>query len=312
MLAVLGEVPPGRDDDYAYEIKWDGIRLISYVKNSTVRAFTRNDRDVTTGYPELQQLITVLDGRECVLDGEIVAFNAERVVNFGTLQQRMHVADPAAVRGLVTSVPVVYVLFDLLSLDGKLIINQPYEQRRTALTSLGLAAPSIQVPPAIDGTADHALAVSAHMRAEGIVAKRLGSPYLPGRRSPDWLKIKHQRMQEVVIGGWRPGAGNRHGRIGALLVGVPGPDGLRYAGRVGTGFTDTALTHLAEQLEPLATETSPFIAPLPREVTRDAHWVQPALVGEVRYGEWTSEGILRHPAWRGLRPDKRPSDIAIE
>ncbi|MGH3427982.1 MAG: ATP-dependent DNA ligase, partial [Mycobacteriales bacterium] len=199
-----------------------------------------------------------------------------------------------------------------LALDDNELVKEPYEHRRELLTGLGLTGSRLQVPPTIDGSAEHAVAVSKQMRAEGIVAKLLGSLYHPGRRSPDWIKTKHDRMQEIVIGGWRPGTGNREGRIGSLLMGIPTPEGLRYSGRVGTGFTDTILDQLAAKLRPLATTEPPFIPPLPREVTRDAHWVRPELVGEVRYAEWTGDHVLRHPVWRGLRPDKEPSDVVVE
>lgn len=312
MLAVAGAVSAERSDDYAFEIKWDGVRLVTYAEGSRVQAFTRNDRQVADTYPEVRQLADLLGGRPAVLDGEVVAFNGEGVVHFGTLQHRMHIADPAVVQRLTVTVPVTYVVFDLLSLDGQPLINEPYERRRDALLELGLAAPQVLVPPTIEGDAGHALAVSAHMKAEGVVAKRRGSRYFPGRRSPDWIKMKHERMQEVIIGGWRPGAGNRHGLIGSLLVGIPTPAGLRYAGRVGTGFTDVTLRDLATRLAPLARDMPPFLPPLPREVTRDAHWVEPQLVGEIRYGEITTEGVYRHPVWRGLRPDKTPGDVTIE
>ena len=312
MLATAGEVPPGRSDEFAFEIKWDGVRLITYVDGATVKAVTRNDREVSATYPEIAQLADALDGRPAVLDGEIVAFNAESVVHFGTLQQRMHIADPAVAHRLMTTVPAIYVVFDLLSLDGEQLMGEPYERRRRALLGLGLSAPRIQVPPTIDGDAVHALEVSRHMNAEGIVAKRHGSRYYPGQRSSDWVKIKHQRMQEVVIGGWRPGNGRRHGTIGALLMGLPTSAGLRYVGRVGTGFTDGMLRDLAAQLEPIARDTPPFLPPIPADVRRDARWVEPRLVGEIRYGERTSDGIYRHPAWRGLRPDKSPGDVVVE
>jgi bifunctional non-homologous end joining protein LigD len=147
---------------------------------------------------------------------------------------------------------------------------------------------------------------------EGVVAKRLASVYLPGRRSPDWRKVKHVRMQEVVIAGWRPGQGRREGGLGSLILGVQGPEGLQHAGGVGTGFTGRMLDDLAARLAPLARSTSPFAHELPRAETRDARWVEPRLVGEVVYTEWTPDGRLRHPSWRGLRPDKRPEDVRRE
>jgi len=144
------------------------------------------------------------------------------------------------------------------------------------------------------------------------VAKRLDSVYRPGRRADTWLKVKNLRTQEVVIGGWKPGEGRREGTIGSLLLGIPGDDGLRYAGKVGTGFTQSSLRELQRLLGPLEAETTPFAGTIPTADARQAHWVAPEVVGEVRFAEWTRDGRLRHPAWRGLRPDKSPSDVVRE
>jgi bifunctional non-homologous end joining protein LigD len=147
---------------------------------------------------------------------------------------------------------------------------------------------------------------------EGVVAKRRQSRYHPGRRSDEWLKVKHLQTQEVVIGGWKPGTGRREGMIGSLLLGLPGEQGLRYVGKVGTGFTEQALVDLGADLRGLEQQASPFSGTVPRADARDAHWVRPVVVGEVRFGEWTRDGRLRHPAWRGLRPDKAPQDVVRE
>ncbi|MDN5771705.1 MAG: ATP-dependent DNA ligase, partial [Microlunatus sp.] len=155
------------------------------------------------------------------------------------------------------------------------------------------------------------LQTSRALQLEGVVAKRLGSVYQPGRRGRTWLKIKLHHDQEVVIGGWRPGQGRRDGGIGSLLVGVPSPEGLRYLGRVGSGLNERQLRQLASLLEPLSRHVSP-LTEVPREDARDAHWVEPKLVGEVTYGELTGQGRLRHPVWKGLRPDKTPDDVSWE
>ena len=169
------------------------------------------------------------------------------------------------------------------------------------------------MPPSFPGPAADVMAASAQHGLEGIVAKRRASTYRPGQRSPDWRKVKHQRMQEVVIAGWRPGQGRRAGRIGSLILGVPDEHGdLQHVGGVGTGFTDRMLDQLAERLAPLRQDASPFPAALPRAETRDAIWVRPDLVGEVAYTEWTADGHLRHPSWRGLRPDKDPRQVHRE
>jgi bifunctional non-homologous end joining protein LigD len=225
----------------------------------------------------------------------------------------MHVRDAGAVRRLVARVPVVYLVFDVLELDGRSLLDVRYADRRDLLARLEIAGPAWQAPPAFEAAGADVLAASREQAMEGIVAKRRDSRYRPGRRSPDWRKIKHVRMQEVVVVGWRPGGGRRDGRIGALLLAVNEPGGLTYAGRVGTGFTERMLDDLANRLAPLARPTSPLAPPLPPGAeTKGAHWVTPALVGEVAFGEWTPEGRLRHPSWRGLREDKSPEEVKRE
>jgi bifunctional non-homologous end joining protein LigD len=312
MLATAGELPPSSAEaGWAFEMKWDGVRAVVYVSDGRARALSRNDRDVSTSYPELQELAASLRGLSLVLDGELVAADASGRPDFGTLQQRMHVVDPTAVARLAASVPVTFLAFDLLWLQRRSLLEESYEARREALESLE-ASGAWDVPPAFSGAGSAAMEASLGAGLEGVVAKRLESLYTPGRRSSAWLKVKHQRMQEVVIGGWRPGQGGRAGRIGSLLLGVRGPSGLEYAGHVGTGFTDAMLIDLAARLEPLRQATSPFVEVLPRMDSRDAVWVTPQLVGEVIFGEWTSAGRLRHPSWRGLRPDKSPADVHRE
>jgi bifunctional non-homologous end joining protein LigD len=215
-------------------------------------------------------------------------------------------------RRLAERVPVVYLAFDVLHLDGRSLLRTPYSERRAALMGLDVDAGAWRVPPSFRGPGADVLAASAEAGLEGVVAKRLGSTYLPGRRSPDWRKVKHLRMQEVVIAGWRPGKGRREGRLGSLILGVQGASGLLHAGGVGTGFTERMLDDLSARLAPLARPTSPFAQALARADTRDARWVEPRLVGEVVFAEWTSDGRLRHPSWRGLRPDRQPGDVRRE
>ncbi len=247
-----------------------------------------------------------------MLDGELVAFDHHGRPSFGTLQQRMHVADAAAARRLSATVPVVYVIFDLLHLDGRSLLGETYDARRELLDTLELDGASWQVSPVFSGPGADVLAASRTQGLEGVVAKRHTSRYEPGKRSPAWRKIKHVRTQEVVVGGWRPGNGRRAGRIGSLMLGIPDDGGLRYVGQVGTGFTEALLTDLGARLARLARKSSPFADQLPSAVRRDAHWVTPKLVGEVAFTEWTSDGLLRHPSWRGLRPDKSPSEVRPE
>jgi len=314
MLATAGELP--RDevgDRFAYEMKWDGVRAVVYVDGGRVRAMTRNDLEVSATYPELRELGAALGSTKVILDGEIIATDPESGrISFGALQHRMHVQDPGRVRKLAASTPITYVIFDLLYLDGVDMIDLSYERRRDALDQLGLRGPRWQTPPSFRAAGEDVLAASKDQGLEGIVAKQLDSAYEPGRRSRAWIKIKNVTAQEVVIGGWRPGKGRRDDTIGSLLMGIPGPDGLRYVGHVGSGFTEEMLAHLRAELFRSEQQDSPFVGSLPRPVTKDAHWTKPDLVGEVQFAEWTGDGVMRHPSWRGLRPDKSPADVVRE
>jgi bifunctional non-homologous end joining protein LigD len=312
MLAVSRDELPRDDDAYGYEFKWDGVRAIVYVEGGRPRALSRNDRDVTGSYPELRAMAEWLGSRRVVLDGEIVALDDNGRPSFEALQSRMHVTNAAQVRRLTAQTPATFLAFDLLYLDGKMLIDLPYTQRREALESLQLSGPSWQTTPVFIGGGEAVLAASREQRLEGVLAKRLDSRYYPGKRSDCWLKLKNIRTQEVVIGGWKPGEGRRKGAIGSLLLGVPGPSGLEFAGHVGTGFTDKMLRDLESHLATLARDDPPFAARLPRAQAKDARWVEPQIVGEVAFSEWTREGRLRHPAWRGLRPDKSPAEVVRE
>jgi len=314
MLATLGELPPeSADDEYAYETKFDGVRLVAYLTGGTLRLMTRNDIDVTMTYPEVGGLVAAAGPVDLILDGEIVAFEPHTGrSSFETLQARLHLQDKASIARIIDKIPVTYCIFDVLYLDGRSTVELPYEERRTLLEGLELAGPHWATPPYRRGGGAAALAESRRRLDEGIMAKRLVSRYEPGRRSREWVKVKNLRTQEVVVGGWSPGKGNRAGTIGALLLGIPDGAGLTYVGKVGTGFTQAALAHLQSTLGRVATPTSPFSTEVPRADARDAHWVKPTLVGEVEFGEWTREGRLRHPRWRGDRPDKAPKDVVRE
>jgi bifunctional non-homologous end joining protein LigD len=309
MLARLGELPR-REEDWAYEIKWDGVRAIAHSEPGRLRFYSRNLNEITDRYPELSRLNRALSHHRAILDGEIVAFDAEGRPSFGALQSRMHLTAAARVRRLAKEAPVTYVIFDLLWLDGHSLLTLPYTARRERLAELELNGERWQVPDHVVGRGRELLAASAEQGLEGIVAKRLDSPYEPGRRSPCWIKVKNVERQEFVIGGWLPGEGRRRDRIGALLVGVREEDGsLRYAGRVGTGFTEADLELLAELLAPLERPTSPF-APGPPKPPRESIWVEPKYVCEVEFREWTQGGQLRAPSFKGLRDDKS-ADLVV-
>ena len=312
MLATLGHLPPsGSDAGWGFEMKWDGVRAIAYVIDGQLRLISRNDADMTVSYPELTRLPAQLAHGAAFLDGEIVSLTRAGRPSFSQLQKRMHVQDPVAANRLATAEPVVFYVFDLLVHDGMPLIGQSYEDRRAALEGLEIDESSWQVPPAFRGSGQDAVRASQSLQLEGVVAKRLASTYRPGQRSKDWVKIKNLRTQEVVIGGWSAGLGHRAQTLGALLVGIPTPNGLAYAGKVGTGFTESMLSDLLADLAPLASAEAPFIA-VPKPDARAARWVLPVLVGEVVFSEWTGEGRLRHPVWRGLRPDKSAADVVLE
>ena len=312
MLAVAGELPQD-GANWAFEIKWDGVRAILFVEGGRVRAQSRNDLDVSASFPELAEIGDFLGMTTCVLDGEIVALGEDGRPSFSTLQRRMHVANQREARRRAAADPVSFVAFDLLYVDGHSLLALPYDERRARLESLHLAGETFTTTESFrDVSGQDILAAAMQNGLEGVVAKRRDSPYRPGRRHADWTKVKTFRTQEVVIGGWTEGRGEREGSLGALLLGIPDDDGLRYVGKVGTGFSANARRDLLEDLRPLTIPQSPFGSPLPARETSGAHFARPVLVGEVEFGEWTTAGRLRHPVWRGLRPDKAPGDVVVE
>ncbi|RKS77441.1 bifunctional non-homologous end joining protein LigD [Motilibacter peucedani] len=313
MLASPGRLPsPADDAQWGYEMKWDGVRAIVYAGAGRLSVLSRNDLEVSGAYPELAGLASLPD--QVVLDGEIVGFDAAGTVSFAALQQRMHVRGAAAVRAAAAKVPVSLLVFDLLVRGGESLLDLPYAERRRRLEDLELRSGHWDVPPALDGlTGEQALEISRAQELEGVMAKRLSSVYEPGRRSADWVKVKNFATQEVVIGGWKAGSGRRTGMIGSLLLGVHDADGrLLYVGNVGTGFTGAVLDQLLSVLRPLVVARPAFGEQLPTAAVRDVTWVRPELVGEVEFGNWTPDHRLRHPSWRGLRPDKAPAQVRVE
>jgi len=312
MKARLAELPAD-DDGWGFEIKWDGVRAIAYCETGRVKLVSRTGKDVTAAYPEIGALAGALSGAEAVLDGEVVAFDEAGRPSFQRLQRRMHVRDSSQVKRLRGDVPVSYVAFDLLYLDGQLLLDLPYEERRARLQALGLDGDSWRTPAYHRGDGASLLSLTRAQGLEGIVGKRLDSTYKPGKRGRDWIKVKNTVGQEVVIAGWLPGKGKRAATIGALLTGYYEGEGderrLRFAGKVGTGFSEAELRMLAERLEPLRRETSPFDG---RQPERAAIFAEPELVAEVEFTEWTDAGTLRHPSYKGLRDDKPASAVVRE
>ena len=310
MMARPADRLPRDEKNWSFEVKWDGVRAIAYVQPGRLRLESRNLNEITAAYPEVRGLIGALGMHEAVLDGEIVAFGENGRPSFERLQRRMHVASPAAVRRLAASMPIVYAIFDLLYLDGHSLMELPYRERRERLEALQLSGPAWRVPVAHPGEGKLLLEATGAQGLEGVVAKRLDSRYEPGRRTGNWLKIKHTLRQELVIGGWIPGVGRRTNRIGALLMGYYEDGKFRYAGRVGTGFTEKRLDELYRSLEPLRRDSSPFdIGP---KLPREAMFVEPRLVAEIELREWTAERIMRAPSFKGLREDKSPREVRIE
>ena len=307
MLATLGDVPTG--SGWAFEWKWDGQRAIAVIRGGECRLFSRNGNDVTNSFPELAEALSgALHAREGVVDGEVVALDERGRPSFARLQRRMHVQRPAA--QLLAAAPVSYFVFDVLEVDGQSTTGLPYLERRAMLVDLVQPGPRVQVPPHqtdVDGR--KMLDLAREHGLEGVVAKRVDSTYRPGRRSPAWLKTPLRNNTEVIVIGWVDGAGAARGGVGSLLLGAYDDDRrLVYIGHVGTGFTTDDRRALRQQLAAIERPTSPLATAAPARDVRGAHWVEPLLVGDVEYREYTG-GSLRHPSWKGLRDDKAPDEV---
>jgi bifunctional non-homologous end joining protein LigD len=312
MLALAGSPPPDQQN-WALEMKWDGVRALAFIEHGTLRLMSRTGRDITMAYPELKGLGSAIPHKQLLLDGEIVVFGASGWPEFEALQPRIHVRDATQAAQLAAEFPVSYLAFDLLQLDGRPLLERPYRERRELLDGLAISGPHWQAPPSFPGEDyDAVREVSRQHAMEGIMAKRLDSKYVPGGRSDFWRKLKNVHRQEVVVAGWKPGKGNREGQVGSLLVGVYGPEGLTYAGHVGTGFTVETLRMLTDRLAPLRRDTSPFDGEVPPEHARTAVWAEPELVIDVSFGLWTRAGRMRAPVYKGLRDDKDPAEVVRE
>lgn len=311
MLAKQGKLPTD-DNQYGFEIKWDGMRCILYHINNEILLRSRNQKDITSQYPELQELGTKLNGQQVILDGEIIALDTRGRPSFSLLQHRMGLSSSIVITKKRQEIPVTYISFDILYLNNKYLMDLPYTERRHILDNLGFSSTNLQVPAYQLGHGKEIQKAVSDLGLEGIIAKRLISHYLPGKRSDDWLKIKNNHRQEFVIGGWLPGKGQRSEGIGSLVLGYydmtlkqaeaenKEPQFL-YAGKVGTGFTKDLLQKLLAMLTPLKRDSSPFSTDIP---PKDTIFVEPQIIGEFEFTEWTPNNTLRHPSFKGLRYDK--------
>ena len=312
MLALPGSPPPGRLAEWAVEMKWDGVRALAFISGGRLRLVSRTGKDISATYPDLAGLGGAVTASQALLDGEIVAFTDGRP-DFEALQPRMHVSSADAAFRLSSTIPVSYLAFDALHVDGVGLTSLSYVERRKTLDTIISNGPRWLAPPNFPGPdLDAVRAASVANGLEGVVVKRLDSVYEPGARPGSWLKVKNQLMQEVVVAGWKPGQGNRTGLVGSLLVGVYSAGLLVYAGHVGTGFSDPVLRMLTRRLDALRRPDSPFDGPVPAEYSRPAVWVEPRLVIDVTFDRWTRAGRMRAPAYRGLRDDKDPADVVRE
>jgi bifunctional non-homologous end joining protein LigD len=303
MLATATtDLPVG--EDWQHEVKWDGVRILLDATADGVRLFSRNGNVVTAAWPDVAA--HPLEGRDLLLDGEIIALNDRGIPDFRVLQHRMHVRKASEVERLVHTVPVTYMVFDLLRLDGEDLADLPLAERRERLEGLGLGSTHWQVPATYD---DGAMLLEATLQQglEGVVSKRLTSRYRFDQRSKDWLKRAHRHRGSFVIGGWRPQQGTKD-RLAALLVGEVTPDGLMYRGRVGSGIAGAKARTLQDLLAPSARDDSPFADEVPRVDASGTNWVEPLVVVDI-----DTHGLgyerLRQPSYQGIRTDLTPEDL---
>ncbi|HEX9044905.1 MAG TPA: DNA ligase D, partial [Candidatus Limnocylindrales bacterium] len=314
MKATLAS-DPFSDDDWLFEVKWDGYRVEALVDHGRVRTFTRNGNDAAAYFPGLLDPPTWIAADEAVVDGEVVAIGPDGAPSFELLQTRLKtpgMTSKAGAEGSTGAAQLVYQAFDLLYLDGRSLLAVPLETRKTLLRTVIRDQPRVRYADHVVRDGRDFYDAAAERGLEGVVAKLRRSPYEPGRRSPAWLKIKARLEQEVVVGGYLEGQGNA-ARLGALLVGVHDDGRLRYAGRVGSGFDDRARRMLRERLDAALRDMPAFDPPPPRTGDlRKARWVAPTLVARVAFASWTRDGLLRQPSFTGLELDRDPSTVVRE
>ncbi len=304
MLATLTD---RRDfgDDWVLERKFDGERCVARKAGSDVRLESRTGRDLTGTYPEVSAAVAAQRSRDLLLDGEVVAYEGDQT-SFTRLQQRLGVTRPSSEQ--VAKYPVVYCVFDLLAVDGEDLTDRPFVERRARLTRTIRSSSALQHTEAWSDDSERRFTEACRSGWEGLIAKRADAPYVAGR-SKDWLKLKCVWEQEFVIGGYTEPTGSRTD-FGALLVGYYEDGALRYAGKVGTGYTKATLHNLGSRLRKLETAQPTFVDARP--IPRGVHWTRPDLVAQIGFAEWTSDARLRQPRFLGLRDDKGPAEVVRE
>jgi bifunctional non-homologous end joining protein LigD len=305
MLATL-VAAPFNDPDWQFEIKWDGFRVETVVDGDRVRIWTRGQQDAAGYFGEFLAPPTWISARRAIVDGEVIALDDRGEPDFALLQSRIkRRASPGVVN------PFLYEVFDLLHLDDRSLLDEPLEERRRLLAEVLRPDPRVRLSEDIagDGIAFYETAKSRGL--EGVMAKDRRSTYLPGARTMSWRKVKIRPEQELVVGGWATGLGAA-AELGALLVGVYEDGALRYAGKVGAGFTKDTRAELLAALPPLAADESPFATPPPRAAARVARWVRPELVIRAEFAGWTGDGLVRQAAYKGFDLGKDPRKVRRE
>ena len=306
MLATLVAAPFDHPD-WQFEVKWDGFRVEALVDGDDVRLWTRGQQDAARYFGAFLEPRTWISARQAVVDGEVIALDDLGEPDFALLQARIKGRD---IGGAVPT-PFVYEVFDLLHLDGRSLVAKPLEERRRLLASVLRTDPRVRLSEHVDGDGSAFFEAAKRRGLEGVMAKDRRSPYQPGKRSLAWQKIKIRPEQELVVGGWAPGTGKAID-LGALLVGVYGDGVLRYAGKIGAGFTDATRAELLAAMTPLAAEDPPFAPAPPRAVTRTARWIRPELVIRAEFAGWTADGLVRQAAYKGLDLGKDPRTVVRE
>jgi bifunctional non-homologous end joining protein LigD len=305
MLATLVGAPFD-DPDWMFEVKWDGFRVEAVVDGDTVRLWTRGEQDASRYFGPFLDPPTWLAARQAVVDGEVIALDERGEPDFALLQARIKG------RGVPTEpTPFVYEVFDLLHLEGRSLLDEPLEERRRVLASVLRPDPRVRLSESIVGEGLAFFEAARARGLEGIMAKDRRAPYLPGKRTERWQKVKIRPEQELIVGGWVKGTGKAVD-LGALLVGVYEDGGLRYAGKIGAGFTNDNRAELLAAVARLAASESPFATPPPRAAARDAQWLRPELVVRAEFAGWTGDGLVRQAAYKGLELEKDPCRVIRE